>query len=123
MSRISTVGAGAAVVKLNEGLPATGSGGPSTSVTEAPVIVTVQVALVGSEAFGSSVKVGDEPEDGLSANAWLPPLQESAKALAGAVTASLKVTAMFVPTATLVALLAGLVVETDGALSPLPPGL
>ena len=88
----------------------------STSLTLFAITLTAQVVPSGRSAVGSSVAV--EVPEPLTEKVFGVPLGHwSVNELVEKVTASLKVTVMFVLTATWVAPFAGDVVFTDGAWS------
>src|SRR5215217_3036885 len=113
---LETVGA-LSVVNEKEELAAGWSGGSRVSVSlmEFAIAVTVQPVPCGRSAAGSSVIAWPgEPE---TLNVFALPPQVSVNELVETVTDSLKLTTMFVFTATLVAPFAGTVVVTAGGAS------
>src|SRR5215207_3997756 len=114
---LETVGAASSVVNEKAELAAGWSGGSRVSVSlmEFATAVTVQLVPCGRSAAGSSVIAWPgEPE---TVNVFALPPQVSVKELVETVTDSLKLTTMFVFTATLVAPFAGTVVVTAGGAS------
>src|SRR5918912_63327 len=88
----------------------------SWSVTFAAKTVTVHVSAFAKFVSGSSVKVVGPP---LTVAAWLPlEPQEIEYQPSVTFTGSLKVIETFASSATSVALFAGVVLATDGAVSP-----
>src|SRR5262245_9862889 len=95
------------------------SGGSIVSVSMTCVAVTFTVQVVSPARFEDGVRVMVVAGDALWVNAFgVPAGHSSENALAVALTLSLKVTAIVEFTATFVAELAGVVLDTLGAVSP-----
>ena len=115
------LGVGAAVVNEKTKFEAIWSGG--SSVSESVICVaatfTVQVVFCGRSEVGSNVNVA-EGDPVCEIGCGVPVGQSIVNALLVALTLSLKVIVMLESIATFVAPSTGLVVVTDGAISPPP---